>query len=114
MTEELKQKAEKYRIHFENELYLFDNTDIFPNDIEEAYIAGATEVTKELQEENERLVNDYEMIHNCFLIKENEVKKLEAQIEKMKSCGNCKYCGTPCTHPSEEACEDLDKWELAG
>lgn len=33
--------AEEYRTHFENELYLFDNTDIFPKDIEEAYQKGA-------------------------------------------------------------------------
>jgi hypothetical protein len=36
-------EAEKYRTHFENELYLFDNTDIFPNDIEKAYQKGATD-----------------------------------------------------------------------
>jgi hypothetical protein len=41
MKEELEKEAEEYRTHFENELYLFDNTDIFPKDIEEAYIAGA-------------------------------------------------------------------------
>ena len=55
----------------------------------------------ELQEENRQLKNDYEMIHNCFLISENEKKELEAQIEKMKKCANCntllrnddiKYC----------------------
>ena len=34
-------EAEEYRAHFENELYLFDNIDIFPNDIEEAYQKGA-------------------------------------------------------------------------
>ena len=34
-------EAEEYRIHFENELYMFDNTDIFPNDIEKAYQKGA-------------------------------------------------------------------------
>ena len=34
-------EAEEYRTHFENELYLFDNTDIFPSDIEEAYWKGA-------------------------------------------------------------------------
>ena len=34
-------EAEEYRTHFENELYLFDNTDIFPSDIEEAYRKGA-------------------------------------------------------------------------
>ena len=43
-----------------------------------------TEATKELQEENRQLKNDYEMIHNCFLISENEKKNLEKQIEKMK------------------------------
>ena len=34
-------EAKEYRTHFENELYLFTNTDIFPNDIEEAYQKGA-------------------------------------------------------------------------
>ena len=36
-------EADEYRTRFENELYLFDNTDIFPNDIEEAYQKGATD-----------------------------------------------------------------------
>ena len=34
-------EAKEYRTRFENELYLFDNTDIFPNDIEKAYHQGA-------------------------------------------------------------------------
>ena len=36
-------EADEYRTRFENELYLFGNTDIFPNDIEEAYQKGATD-----------------------------------------------------------------------
>ena len=47
---------------------------------------------KELQEENRRLVNDYEMIHNCFLINENEVKELEKQNKELQCCQNCKHC----------------------
>ena len=59
---------------------------------------------EELQEENDRLKNDYEMIHNCFLISENEKKNLEKQIEKMKNCFNCKKRDM---QPCRKSC----KWE---
>lgn len=97
MTEELKQKAENFIIDRYKiaECYREDNAETreyMRNDVHsqyeeeyQLYIAGAIEATKELQE----------------------------QIEKMKCCGNCKYCGTPCTHPSRVECEELDKWELA-
>ena len=46
-------EAEEYRIHFENELYMFDNTDIFPNDIEKAYQKGAEFGYNKANEEHE-------------------------------------------------------------
>lgn len=35
------EKAKEYRKNFESELYLFHNTDIMPEDVEEAYQKGA-------------------------------------------------------------------------
>lgn len=66
MTEELKQKAEKSRLSTKNGHDLSYDPK-YREVYDKAYIAGATEATKEL----------------------------EAQIEKMKCCGNCKYgyCG---------------------
>ena len=85
MTEELKQKFEK---RFEKWLrkYLLCNdckkkcTCIQLNayceeQVKQAYIAGATEVTKELQEQNEYLNN---------LVKEKEQRGLEIQEDLLK------------------------------
>lgn len=38
-------------------------------------------------------------------------KELEAQIEKMKCCGNCIYQGE-CDLSGYEECKNFDKWEL--
>ena len=77
---ELKQKAEEWIEEYTKD----KGTTTYSHwELSEMLFKFATEVTKELQEENKCLVNDYEMIHNCFLIKENEVKKLEKQIEEL-------------------------------
>lgn len=48
------------------------------------------------------------------LQKENE--RLKQQIEKMKCCGNCKFCDNdnPCFfHKEYRQCVDYSSWELA-
>lgn len=41
----------------------------------------------------------------------DRISELEAQIEKMKCCGNCaNLCG--CGIRGYEECKNLDKWEL--
>ena len=123
MTEEqIKQRANDFIITRQNHIKYFSGeaVKILLKNFAEEIVA---EATKELQEENEQLKNDYEMIHNCFLISENEKKKLqedleqakkvkvvehfeafgqcrdsrqiaslEARIEKLKCCQNCKHC----------------------
>lgn len=51
----------------------------------------------ELEKENEELkkiISDYEnkAVSATILKDEMRIKGLEAQIEKMKCCGNCKHC----------------------
>ena len=50
---------------------------------------------------------------SCNDLIENEIKKLEIQLEKMKCCGNCKHSqfGYVCAKP-EYDCDGIDKWEL--
>jgi hypothetical protein len=59
-------------------------------------------------------------IENDNLIK--QVRKLEAQIEKMKCCSNCSHLKTDnhflypvkiCEIKYPNKCENKDKWELA-
>ena len=189
MTEELKQEAENFIIdrYKLNECYREDNeetrgymrTDVHSQYEEEyqLYLAGATEATKELQEENKVLENrlkkqmrcagcihsdspcipaDYEEDEEGFCINylslfgefeklkkkleqaekvkvvehfeaygqcrdSRQIANLEAQIEKMKCCGNCRW-----EYPSSSCdyCKRLegqifadtltsDNWELA-
>ena len=106
MTEKLKQKAEDFikkskatnLIRRTREREYRTVSDYSDKELETIYkteiglmIGFATEVTKELQEENRQLKNDYEMIHNCFLISENEKKELEKQNKELKCCQNCKH-----------------------
>ena len=48
----------------------------------------------------------------------DENEKLKEQIEKMKSCGNCKWCSNQCCIESFEnpishrGCEAYSRWEL--
>ena len=42
---------------------------------------------------------------------ENQIKTLEAQIEKMKCCSNCVYLAG-CDLSGYEECKNFDKWEL--
>ena len=55
MTEELKQKAEKYlkaQCLKRKDCLVLEMSDHYITDVKQAYIDGATEATKELQEEN--------------------------------------------------------------
>lgn len=89
--EELKKEAEEYRIHFENELYLFENTDIFPKDIEEAYIAGAeprekqNELLKQentdLEKKNTALRQDWDVMKSTIADYEKENTELREKLE---------------------------------
>ena len=43
--------------------------------------------------------------------REKRIAELEAQIVKMKCCGNCIYQGE-CDLSGYEECKNFDKWEL--
>ena len=78
MTEEFKQKAKEYA----NKLFIGEIT---RHDIRQAYIAGATEATKELQEENNNL-NGIVFSQGKALDTEYMINtSLKEQIEKMKA-----------------------------
>ena len=69
---------------------------------------------KELQDKNWKLEEqitkwkeDYICLEN---LKDNQIKELEAQIEKMKCCYNCKHSRTEYEHCRTNKHE---KWELA-
>ena len=48
----------------------------------------------------------------CLHESKNKIAELEAQIEKMKCCRNCKYDGgLVCLYKTD--CKNRDKWELA-
>lgn len=83
---ELKQKAEEYveskgKEHFKK---FYDEQLSIADLLKICCIEFANETTKELREENRQLMNDYEMIHNCFLINENENKQLKEQVENLQ------------------------------
>ena len=156
MTEELKQKAresfEQYKVTDEDyvvspysddmgEKMLMYNDEYYAEETylrlyTEGYLAGATEVTKELQEENKeltlkvsRLKSDcdaYNYSQGTYqdeikelkeLYKEADenwwnaqqtIKELQEQIEKMKNCNNCgNYYTESC-----KGCEDYCHWKL--
>ena len=110
MTEELKQKAKESSTNYVQQLV--DHSRTIENDLllqcqlrqshQDGYIAGATEATKELQEE----------IKACkfaMTMSEKVEKQLREQIEKMKCCANCKHSRTDYEHCRTNK---LEKWEL--
>lgn len=136
--EELKQKADDFIITRQNHIKYFSGEAVKIL-LKNFAVEIVAEATKELQEENRQLKNDYEMIHNCFLISENEKKELQSeneelqqkylsesyekaklveQIEKMKCCGNCKhhyFIGDEleCRLLDKGInCDNEEKWEL--
>ena len=75
----------------------------------------ATEATKELQEEKKNCwkqceyANPKTEIIQSYISEKEKVKELEAQIEKMKCCANCKHSRTEYEHCKTNKHE---KWEI--
>lgn len=153
MTEELEQKAEeKYckncKSRQEQCLWAWRNTNglDMPNEKNcsckevPAYIAGATEATKELQEENLKLeakirtleIEQHYCLPNCSKLAELEAQleqernlnqcrfdhneQLREMIEKMRNCANCKNYNANegfCVLGSGYGYNcNLEKWEI--
>ena len=94
MTEELKQKARKKALEWNDEKINGKyNRPPIANwaCYEKGYIAGATEATEELQEENKDIQQSCENYYNEMRSYKNKVADLEKQIEKMKCCHNCNH-----------------------
>ena len=118
MPEEFKQKAEEIINDLFPDLAINENNYYGKAKFCKTLVEFATEATKELQEENLKLVakvraleiEQHYCMPNC-----SKVTELEKQIEKMKCCGNCKhhrytYGELECvTKGYENKC----KWELA-
>lgn len=113
MTEELKQKAKEYLIEHSEYSEIFDQTFVCVDTLT-AMVEFATEVTKELQEQNTNLqiMLQAEREVRCNEEYLRKVTELEAQIEKMKCCENCIYRGE-CELGGYKECKNFDKWELA-
>ena len=101
MTEkQIEQKAEGYSDAF-----------IAKGVAKASYIKGYKEATKDLEKQ---IQIDAEQIR--ALQKQNgeltdKVKELEAQIEKMKCCANCKKYWCMCEYGDREM-QICDKWEI--
>ena len=106
--EELKKEAEEYTNH--NDWFEFSaNVDKIGNAIrtkmERAYIAGAEPREKQIEIDAEQI---------RALQKQNgeltdKIRELEAQVEKMKCCSNCKHSRTEYEHCKTNKHE---KWEI--
>jgi len=88
MTEKLKQKAKKWvkeNTHTEPSA-IFGEITVYPS-AEKGYIAGATEATKELQEELDYAKSNC-LFSDCDRVVrlKSQITELEAQIEEMKRC----------------------------
>ena len=103
MTEELEKNAEEY-ISDNCKRWEFDGLTV--DDIaNEAYLAGAEPREKRIAELEDKLANaDYQLEG-----RDNEIRELEAQIEKMKCCGNCenRYGQEKC-----KDCHNYSKWKF--
>lgn len=76
------QEAEKYKKHFENELYLFDNTEIFPKDIEESYQKGAEHGYHSRDKEVSELENEIALLKAKNKGFENQILGLLIKYEE--------------------------------
>lgn len=75
-----------------------------------------------------RMTDDKRMCKDCYIKwletdfvkmrteeRDKKIKQLEAQVEKMKCCSNCKWSDSESklVHPPCKDCNwDLDKWEI--
>ena len=83
--EELKQEAEKSLDKRLGTYAYIRKQDCYTNYVD-GYIDGAEPREKRIEELEEKLANaDYQLEG-----RDNEIKELEAQIEKMQNCRNCK------------------------
>ena len=108
--EELEKEAEEYadtvKCEWENDTYWVDCRD----KVTDAYLASAEPREKQIQIDARQI---------RALQKQNgeltdKVKELEAQIEKMKCCENCKhhrFCGDVLECKIID-CNNLESWEL--
>lgn len=85
------------------------------------YMQGATEATKELQEENKqlkkKLVQTQDAVTMQMYTNKANKEQFEKQIEKMKCCENCKHPYWNAETEAEETkcdnCVNNSNWELA-
>lgn len=136
-TEEIKQKGIKYACEYPSSQDLgYKRLGYKRVDLRKAYITGATETTKELQEENRQLKNIKDVadllrlnndtvitmcqLNNQLVSANQKIAELKKQIEKMKCCSNCKHYSTSflpyfCTknNTAPHCTSKCDKWELA-
>ena len=105
MTEELKQKAEDYVDKELKPPVIKPMVEICQECMEFGYNKGKKE-----QKRNTQIVAH---LNDCISEAQNKkIAELEAQIEKMKRCFNCKYHNKFIESKCGE-CEDYSKWELA-
>ena len=99
----LKQEAEEY-ISSNCKRWEFDGLTV-DDIVSEVYLAGAEPREKRIAELEDKLANaDYQLEG-----RDNEIRELEAQIEKMKCCYNCKHSRTEYEHCKTDKSE---KWEI--
>jgi hypothetical protein len=88
MTAELKQKAVEYTDSIEEKKHWSDENDsnaaFTREEVEQAYISGATEETMELQEQIAELKMDYEALNLLYEQDETEIRQLKG---KLSMCG---------------------------
>ena len=102
--EELKQEAEKSLDKRLGTYAYIRKQDCYTNYVD-GYIDSAEPREKRIEELEEKLANaDYQLEG-----RDNEIRELEAQIEKMKCCFNCKHSRTEYEHCKTDKHE---KWEI--
>ena len=73
---------------------------------EDLIIAEQNKSKEEILKAVEKVKSDY---HELCKLKDMRIAELEAQIEKMKCCYNCKHSRTECEHCKTDKHE---KWEI--
>lgn len=125
MTEEIKQYAHEYaekQIKHKMAVHDIFNKEQATEEIEQAFIEGADfmyysnneELKKQLTEkdkQNEELKDHLSEEVELHSHAEDYIKSLEAQIEKMRNCDNCKYFSTTVCVDCREK-EDKQNWKL--
>ena len=111
LEKEADDNAEKhaFRVPYDGSNKFYDDVDFKAS--KEGYLAGAEPRKKQITDLEDKLANaDYQLEG-----RDNEIKELEAQIEKMKCCGNCMWsdCDGKFVNPPCKYCDfNNNKWEL--